>query len=29
MLDKPIALTIGGAIWLAIGAILCFFGYLR
>jgi uncharacterized membrane protein len=23
------ALTIGGAVWLAIGALLCFFGYFR
>jgi hypothetical protein len=29
MLAKPTALTIGGVIWLALGAILCFFGYFR
>ena len=29
MLDKPMAMTIGGAAWLAIGALLCFFGYFR
>jgi len=29
MLGKPWALNIGGAIWLAIGAIFCFFGYVR
>jgi hypothetical protein len=27
MLDKPAAMTIGGAAWLAVGALLCFFGY--
>jgi predicted Abi (CAAX) family protease len=27
MLDKPAWMTIGGAVWLAIGALLCFFGY--
>jgi hypothetical protein len=26
---KPIALQVGGAIWLALGALLCFFGYFR
>ncbi len=29
MLDKPTAMSIGGAIWVAIGALLCFFGYIR
>jgi hypothetical protein len=29
MLDKPLAMTVGGAIWLAIGALLTFFGYFR
>jgi hypothetical protein len=29
MLDKPEVLTIGGVIWLAIGLLLCFFGYVR
>jgi hypothetical protein len=29
MLGKPMAMQIGGAIWLAIGALLCFFGYVR
>jgi hypothetical protein len=29
MLGKPMALTIGGAAWLAVGAALCFFGYFR
>jgi hypothetical protein len=29
MLDKPLAMTIGGAVWLLIGAILCFYGYFR
>jgi uncharacterized protein YjeT (DUF2065 family) len=29
MLRKPTAMTIGGAIWLAVGAVLCFFGYFR
>jgi hypothetical protein len=29
MLDKPGAMTIGGAIWLGIGLLLCFFGYVR
>jgi hypothetical protein len=27
MLAKPLAMTVGGAIWLAIGALLCIFGY--
>lgn len=27
LLDKPHVLTIAGAFWLIIGAILCFFGY--
>lgn len=29
MLDKPVVMTIGGAAWLAIGALLCFFGYFQ
>ncbi len=29
ILENRTAMTIGGGIWLAIGAILCFFGYLR
>jgi hypothetical protein len=29
MLRKPMAMNIGGAIWLAIGVLLCFFGYVR
>ena len=29
MLDKSAALTVGGAAWAAIGALLCFFGYFR
>ncbi len=29
MLDKPMAMTVGGAIWIAIGSLLCFFGYFR
>jgi hypothetical protein len=29
MLDKPEVLTIGGFVWLAIGLLLCFFGYVR
>ena len=29
MLDKPMVMTLGGAIWLVIGALLCFFGYFR
>jgi hypothetical protein len=29
MVGKPMAMQIGGAIWLAIGALLCFFGYVR
>jgi hypothetical protein len=29
MLRKPTAMTVGGAIWLAIGLVLCFFGYFR
>jgi hypothetical protein len=29
MLRKPMTMTIGGAVWLAIGAVLCFFGYFR
>jgi hypothetical protein len=29
MLRNPRTMQVGGAIWLAIGAILCFFGYLR
>ena len=27
MLDKPWGLTVGGAVWLIIGIVLCFFGY--
>jgi uncharacterized membrane protein len=29
MLDNPIAMTIGGAIWVVIGVLFCFFGYIR
>jgi hypothetical protein len=29
MLDNSTAMTIGGAIWVLMGAILCFFGYIR
>jgi len=29
MLESRHGLTIGGAVWLALGAILCFFGYFR
>jgi len=29
MLRKPMTMTIGGAIWLAVGTVLCFFGYFR
>jgi uncharacterized membrane protein len=29
MLQKPLALTISGAIWSVLGALFCFFGYLR
>jgi hypothetical protein len=29
MLDKPMAMTIGGAAWFGIGALFCFFGYFR
>jgi len=29
MLDKPLAMKIGGAAWLGIGALLCFFGYFH
>jgi hypothetical protein len=29
MLDKPIAMTVGGSVWLVIGVLLCFFGYFR
>ena len=29
MLDKPMTMTVGGAIWIAIGVLLCFFGYFR
>ena len=29
MLARPMALKVAGAIWLAIGAALCFFGYFR
>ena len=29
VLRKPIALMAGGIVWLAIGALLCFFGYAR
>jgi hypothetical protein len=29
MLDKPLAMMIGGAVWLVIGLILCFYGYFR
>ena len=28
-LDHPTSLTVAGIIWLAIGALLCFFGYFR
>jgi hypothetical protein len=29
MLDKPAAMTVGGAVWLLLGALLCIFGYFR
>lgn len=29
MLDKPMAMSVGGAVWLLLGALLCFFGYFR
>ena len=29
MLDKPMAMNIGGAIWATIGLIFCFYGYIR
>lgn len=29
MLEKPLALTLGGGVWFAVGALLCLFGYLR
>jgi hypothetical protein len=29
MLDKPAWMTVGGAVWLAVGALLTFFGYFR
>ena len=29
MLAKPVTMTVGGALWLAFGAVLCFFGYFR
>jgi hypothetical protein len=29
MLAKPRAMHIGGAVWLVLGALLCFFGYVR
>ncbi len=29
MLDKPMAMTIGGVAWIILGAVLCFFGYVR
>ncbi len=29
MLDKPLAMRIGGAIWFLVGAVFCYFGYLR
>ena len=29
MLDNPTAMTIGGAIWVLIGVLFCFFGYIR
>jgi hypothetical protein len=29
MLDKPAWMTVGGAVWLAAGALLSFFGYIR
>ena len=29
MLNKPLAMTIGGAVWAAIGLIFCFYGYIR
>jgi hypothetical protein len=28
MLDKPAVTTVGGAAWAAVGALLCYFGYL-
>ena len=29
MLNSKLGLTVAGAIWVAVGAILCFFGYIR
>jgi hypothetical protein len=29
MLDNRTAMSIGGAIWVLIGALFCFFGYIR
>jgi hypothetical protein len=29
MIGKPMAMIVGGAVWLAFGIVLCFFGYLR
>ena len=28
-IDNPLTTKIGAAVWLAIGALLCFFGYFR
>ena len=28
-IDKPLTTTIGGSIWLVVGALLCYFGYAR
>ena len=29
MLDRPAWMTVGGAVWLAVGALLTYFGYFR
>jgi hypothetical protein len=29
MLGKPMVMTVGGIVWLALGAVLCFYGYFR
>ena len=29
MLARPAAMKVGGGVWLAVGALLCFFGYFR
>jgi uncharacterized membrane protein len=28
-LKNPMAMNVGGGVWLAVGALLCFFGYVR